>query len=37
MLYRETHADRAYPVGGWYWFDSEAEAKAYFELTTITE
>jgi hypothetical protein len=29
-------ADRdtyAYPVDGWYWFDSEAEARAFFNLT----
>ena len=29
-LRRETHEDHTYPVDGWYWFDSEAEARAFF-------
>jgi hypothetical protein len=26
-LRKETHDQHTYPVDGWYWFDSEAEAK----------
>ena len=31
-LYRETHADYTYPVDGWYWFDTEEQAKLFFGL-----
>ena len=31
-LYRETHADHTYPVDGWYWFDTEEQAKLFFGL-----
>jgi len=31
-LRRETHEDHTYPVDGWYWFDTEAEARAFFDL-----
>jgi hypothetical protein len=31
-LYRETHADYSYPVDGWYWFDTEEQAKLFFGL-----
>lgn len=34
-LYRETHADRTYPVDGWVWFESEAEAIAFFGIEVI--
>jgi hypothetical protein len=30
-LLRETHDHHTYPTDGWYWFDSEAEALAFFE------
>ena len=26
-LRKETHEQHTYPVDGWYWFDSEGEAK----------
>lgn len=26
-LRKETHEQHTYPVDGWYWFDSETEAK----------
>ena len=29
-LRRETHGKHSYPVDGWYWFDSEAEARVFF-------
>lgn len=32
-LERSKHAEYTYPVQGWYWFDSEAEAAAAFGLT----
>ena len=31
-LRKETHDQNTYPVDGWYWFDSEAEAKDYFGI-----
>lgn len=32
-LKREEKDNHEYPVGGWYWFDSEEEAKAFFNIT----
>lgn len=29
-LYRQNKNDYAYPIDGWYWFDSELEAKTFF-------
>jgi hypothetical protein len=31
-LHREQHETYAYPVDGWYWFDTEGEARAFFNL-----
>ena len=31
-LHRETKDQHTYPVQGWYWFDSEEEAKVFFNL-----
>lgn len=31
-LRRETHNQHNYPVDGWYWFDSEGDARAHFGL-----
>lgn len=31
-LRRETHEQETYPVGGWYWFESDAEARTFFGL-----
>ena len=31
-LRRENHATLTLPVDGWHWFDSEAEARAAFNL-----
>lgn len=31
-LYREFHDQYTYPTDGWYWFDNEAEARAFFNL-----
>jgi hypothetical protein len=28
-LRKETHEQHTYPVDGWYWFDSEAEARIH--------
>lgn len=36
-LRRETHEQHTYPVDGWYWFDSEAEARAFFGLPATPE
>lgn len=35
-LRREQHATYTYPVDGWYWFDSEAEARVFFKLPETT-
>jgi hypothetical protein len=31
-LFRETHDDHSYPIDGWYWFDTEEEARLFFDL-----
>jgi len=31
-LLSQYHNTYTYPVDGWYWFDSEEEAKAFFEV-----
>ena len=31
-LLKENKDHYTYPVEGWYWFDSEVEAKAFFDL-----
>jgi hypothetical protein len=31
-LHVETHEENIYPVDGWYWFDSEIEARLFFGL-----
>jgi hypothetical protein len=36
-LYRELHETYTYPVDGWYWFDTEAEAREFFGLPPIEE
>ena len=33
-LRKETHDQHTYPVGGCYWFDSEAEAKSFFNINS---
>jgi hypothetical protein len=32
-LRKETKNDHEYPIYGWYWFDSEDEAKSFFKIT----
>ena len=36
-LYAQTHNLNTYPVDGWYWFDSEEEARTHFNLPINTE
>lgn len=31
-LFRQDHDTYTYPVDGWYWFDSEEEAKQFFRV-----
>ena len=31
-LYKEEKDTYNYPIGGWYWFDSEEQARIYFNL-----
>ena len=31
-LYKETKDDNVYPIDGWYWFDSEEDARLHFNL-----
>ena len=35
QLYRETYSSNTYPVDGWYWFNSEDEARTFFGLELI--
>ena len=36
-LRKETKDQHSYPVDGWYWFDSEEEARTAFNLPASTE
>ena len=36
-LIESEHDTYTYPVDGWYWFDSEAEARAFFDLPEPVE
>ena len=36
-LRRETHDKHAYPIDGWSWFDSEGEARLFFDLPAPTD
>lgn len=31
-LRKETHTENTYPIDGWYWFDTEQEAKDFFGI-----
>lgn len=31
-LVKEDHESYNYPICGWYWFDSEEEARLFFEI-----
>lgn len=31
-LYAESHTEYEYPIEGWYWFDTELEARIFFGL-----
>jgi hypothetical protein len=31
-LRKETYATHTYPVDGWYWFDTETDAKDFFGI-----
>ncbi len=31
-LLRESHTEYEYPIDGWFWFDSEDEAKDHFGI-----
>jgi len=34
-LLRENCVDYTYPIDGWYWFDSEKEARTFFGLSIV--
>ena len=36
-LRKETHTEHTYPTDGWYWFDSEQEARIFFNLPILDE
>ncbi len=36
-LMRDNHTEYTYPVDGWYWFDSEQDARAHFDLPQVEE
>ena len=35
-LFRAEKDRHTYPIDGWYWFDSEDEARSFFELPART-
>jgi hypothetical protein len=34
-LLRQNHAEYTYPVDGWYWFDTEEQAREFFGLPPV--
>ena len=36
-LTRENHLEWTYPVRDWYWFETEEEARIFFNMPTIEE
>lgn len=36
-LKKENKDNYTYPVNGWYWFDSESDARVYFNMPTEEE
>lgn len=36
-LQRDKHEEYNYPVNGWYWFESEADAREFFKLPEVEE
>lgn len=36
-LERSNHEEYTYPVDGWRWFESEVEAREYFEIQVETK
>lgn len=36
-LRKETKDQHEYPIDGWYWFDSEEIARAFFKLPLIIQ
>ena len=36
-LRRETHDQHTYPIDGWSWFDSEEDARLFFDLPAPTD
>lgn len=36
LLLRQEKDQYAYPVDGWYWFESEEDAKVFFDLNSDT-
>ena len=36
-LRKETHQEHTYPIDGWYWFDTENEARVFFNMSVIDE
>lgn len=36
-LRRETHDQHSYPIDGWFWFDSEQEARLFLGLPALAD
>ena len=36
-LRKETHQEHTYPIDGWYWFDTENEARVFFNMPIVEE
>jgi hypothetical protein len=35
QLYRDQHETYTYPVDGWYWFDTQSDARTFFGLPPV--
>ena len=36
-LRKETHQEHTYPIDGWYWFNTENEARLFFNMSIVEE
>lgn len=37
QLFRDQHETYSYPVDGWYWFDTEEEARAFLKIPEVLD
>jgi hypothetical protein len=36
-LRKETYQEHTYPIDGWYWFETENEARVFFNMPILEE